>query len=58
MSDLGAEILKKWGIRAVIIAVISSLALWAVAHRTAAPGAEVSILWGLVEDTKAVEDAE
>ena len=55
MSDLGTEIWKKYGIRALVFAAIFSLVLWVIAHRTAAPGGTVSVLWGLVEYTKATD---
>ncbi len=52
MRDLVSEILKKYGTPAVIFAVVASVIIWFLAHWTAAPGKEVSVLWGLVKYTK------
>lgn len=51
MSDLGSDLLKRYGGAAVILAVILALAIWALAHFASAPGTQVKILWGLVEYT-------
>jgi hypothetical protein len=52
MGDLGSEIFKKYGVSAIVFAVVVGLIIWLLAHWTAAPGKEVSILWGLVRYTK------
>ena len=45
-------ILKEFGIKSVLIAAIFALIVWGLAHWTAAPGSEISILWGFVQYTK------
>lgn len=52
MGDLGSEILKKYGTAAVLFAFFTAFVVWGLAHWTAAPGREVSILWGFVKYTK------
>ena len=52
MSDLGSNLLTRYGIWAVVAAVILAVAVWTLAHFASAPGAPVKILWGLVEYTK------
>jgi|ERR1044072_412854 hypothetical protein len=51
MIDL-TKVLEKYGARGVLLTLVGVSALWALAHWSAAPGAPVSILWGLVEYTK------
>lgn len=52
MSDFGTEVLKRYGATAIVFALISAAVIWGFAHLVAAPGSEVSILWGLVKYTK------
>ena len=52
MGDILTESLKKYGIKFVISAIVFAIAIWALAHWTAAPGNEISVLWGLVKYTK------
>ena len=52
MSDLGSEILKKYGTAAVIFGVLAAFIIWLSAHIAAEPGKEVSAIWGLVNYTK------
>jgi hypothetical protein len=52
MNDLGAEVLKRYGATAVLCAFAVGCAIWGLAHFVAAPGSEVSVLWGLVTYTK------
>ena len=52
MGDLGSEILKKYGSAAVVFALIFAFFVWFLAHWAAAPGREVSVLWGFVKYTK------
>lgn len=52
MSDLGSNLLRRYGIWAVAAAVILAVVVWTLAHFASAPGAPVKILWGLVEYTK------
>jgi len=52
MGDLGSEILKKYGTAAVVFAVVFALLVWLLAHWAAAPGKEVTVLWGFVKYTK------
>lgn len=53
MTDLGTEIFKRYGFLAIIFAIVGALCIWGLAHWAASPGAEVSVLWGLVKYTKA-----
>jgi hypothetical protein len=55
MSDLGTEILKRYGATAVAFALVTGCAIWGLAHVVAAPDSEVSVLWGLVKYTKKTE---
>lgn len=52
MSDLGSELVKRYGLTAVIVAVLVAPIVWALAHFASAPGTPVKVLWGLVEYTK------
>lgn len=52
MSDFVAEVLKRYGVVAILIALVAACAVWGLAHTVAAPGSEVSVLWGLVKYTK------
>jgi hypothetical protein len=54
MGDLGSEILKKYGTAAVVFAIFTAFLVWLLAHWAAAPGREVSVLWGFVKYTKSV----
>src|SRR3981189_2566331 len=45
--------ISRFGIgRVLAIGAIGAVIIWAVAHFAAAPGASVSVLWGLVTYTK------
>lgn len=55
MGDFATEILKKYGTPAVIFAFVLACIIWFFAHIAAAPGGEVSILWGLAKYTKKSE---
>jgi len=46
------HILNQYGIKTVLFAVIFAFFVWGLAHWTAAPGSEISILWGFVQYTK------
>ncbi len=52
MNEVGTEILKRYGATAVLCAAAAGCAIWGLAHFVAAPGSEVSVLWGLVTYTK------
>jgi hypothetical protein len=53
MSDLGSEIFKIYGVAAIAFPLLAAVVVWILAHLAAAPGTEVSVLWGLVKYTKA-----
>ena len=56
MIDLGV-ILDRYGARFFAVAAIVGAAIWGLVHFTAAPGGQVSVLFGLVSYTKSgVED--
>lgn len=52
MSDVASEIFKKYGVMAIIAALLLAFSIWGLAHIAASPGTEVSVLWGLVKYTK------
>lgn len=53
MDTFVKEIVRKYGILTLIIfSFIIALSIWFFAHRTAAPGSQISILWGMVVYTK------
>jgi hypothetical protein len=56
MSELGSELLKRYGVVAIIaaaiLAAIVAASVWGLAHFASAPGTPVKVLWGLVEYTK------
>lgn len=53
MDQFLSRLLDRYGLLRIVIAVLSGfVALWALAHFTAAPGGNVSVLWGLVQYTK------
>jgi len=52
MSDISSLIFKKYGIYAIIGVIIFASAVWYLAQLSAAPGTEVSVLWGFVKYTK------
>ncbi len=52
MNDLGHTILTRYGGHAIVAAIAMAICVWGFAHSTAAPGTEVSVLWGLVRYTK------
>jgi hypothetical protein len=57
MDQFLSKLLDKYGLARIVIAVlIGFIALWALAHFTAAPGGNVSVLWGLVQYTKSKPD--
>jgi len=51
--SLPLEIFRRFGLTALLPAVAGGAAIWALAHYTAAPGGQVSVLWGLAQYTKA-----
>ncbi len=55
MSEILSDIFKKYGIKAVVFASVFAILVWAFAHFAAAPGTEVSVLWGLVRYTKSMD---
>jgi hypothetical protein len=57
MDQFLSKLLDKYGLARIIIAVlIGFIVLWALAHLAAAPGGNVSVLWGLVQYTKSKSD--
>jgi len=56
LSNLPSNIFSKYGIKSIIIAIVLAIVIWFIAHISAAPGTEVSILWGLVRYTKPIDD--
>jgi hypothetical protein len=53
MDQFLSRLLDKYGLLRIVIAILSGfIVLWALAHFTAAPGGNVSVLWGLVQYTK------
>ncbi len=56
MTRLQDEIFKKYGLTSVVAVLIAALGIWVAAHLTAAPGAQVSVLWGLVQYQKRAEN--
>lgn len=59
MDQFLSRLLDKYGLLRIFIAVLSGFfVLWALAHITAAPGGNVSVLWGLVQYTKNKPDTD
>jgi len=56
MTDLVTELFRKYGLYAIVVAIVGALCIWGLAHWAASPGSEVSVLWGLVRYTKAATD--
>ncbi len=52
MRDLGSEIFRRYGPWALLAAALISICIWLLAHNIAAPGGQVSVLWGLIQYTK------
>lgn len=52
LSDIIAEILRKYGPWTLVAAAILFIIIWIVTHFMASPGGTVSVLWGAVEYTK------
>jgi hypothetical protein len=52
LGDFASEILKKYGTPAFIFAFVFAGVIWLFAHNAAAPGGDVTILWGLAKYTK------
>lgn len=55
MSDAFTALLTRFGAKAVLVSLVVSLSIWGLAHVSAAPGQEVTVLWGLASYTKKVE---
>lgn len=56
-NSLGTEILRRYGLLAVICAIAFAFVIWKLADEVAAPGGEVSVLWGFVQYTKKPDQA-
>ena len=52
MEDFGSFLVRRYGAAALAISAAAALFIWSLAHWTAAPGTEVSVLWGFVKYTK------
>jgi hypothetical protein len=53
MDKLLSRLMEKYGLLPIAIAIIlGTIIVWGLAHYTAAPGGNVSVLWGLVQYTK------
>jgi len=52
MRELGSEIFRRYGPWALLAAAVISSCVWVLAHYVAAPGGQVSVLWGLIQYTK------
>jgi len=53
MEKLLSRLLEKYGLLPIAIAIIIAVVIvWVLAHFSAAPGGNVSVLWGLVQYTK------
>lgn len=57
MSEIWSELVRHYGIVAVIVTVFFGATVWALAHIASAPGTLVKVLWGLVEYTKSTSRA-
>lgn len=53
MDRLLADVVLRYGLRSLPFVVLAAAVVWGVTHRLAAPGQDVSVLWGLVKYTKA-----
>jgi hypothetical protein len=57
MGQFLSRLLDKYGLARMVVAVIIGFViLWALAHFSAAPGGNVSVLFGLVQYTKSKSD--
>ena len=52
MNNIITELMRRYGIWAILALSVAGATVWAVAHSQAKPGDKVSILWGMVEYTK------
>lgn len=52
MPDIASEVFRKYGLAAILFAVVFAFLVWALAHFASAPGTEVTVLWGLAKYTK------
>ena len=57
MDGVLAEIFKRYGVLAILAAIVMGATIWAVAHLSAAPGTQISLLWGLASYTKSPSGA-
>jgi hypothetical protein len=54
MEHLANRLYSQYGLRALMTVAATFIAVWVGAHYMAAPGGNVSVLWGLVQYTKAL----
>jgi hypothetical protein len=50
--DIALQIFKDFGITSVAAVIVGLLVVWFVSHIVAQPGAQVSIMWGMIQYTK------
>ena len=58
MNNIITELIKRYGIWAILALALAGTTIWVVAHSQAKPGDKVSILWGMVEYTKSKSQTE
>jgi hypothetical protein len=58
MDNIIIELMKRYGIWAILALSVTGATVWFVAHSQAKPGDKVSILWGMVEYTKSKSQTE
>ena len=57
MADALSTLLTRFGAKAVFAGLLVAIVVWGLAHLSAAPGAEVSVLWGIASYTKRSEQS-
>ncbi len=58
MDNIITELMRRYGIWAILALLVVGTTVWFVAHYQAEPGDELSILWGMVEYTKSKSQTE
>jgi len=57
LDNIFTELLRRYGIWAIVALLVTGSTVWFVAHYQAQPGGKVSIIWGMVEYTKSESQA-